>query len=107
MVQVFKDTQLVTQLCFSSENIIQTQEQATLNKLIAFAQLLANKGQIILEQFGLPVPAMPNDNLVGLPVYIENVTNKTSATLAKVTKVDVQPQQFAIPAGYSRRTFSF
>lgn len=107
MLQVFKDTQLATQLCFSTENIVQANEQATLNTLISFAQLLANKGQIVLEQFGLPVPVMPNHNLDGLPIYIENVADKTSATLAKVIKMDVQPKQFAIPAGYARRTFSF
>lgn len=106
MYRVISDGDPATELCLSNQISLGAAEQVTLNNLIGFAQLLLREGQMVLKQFNLPIPLMPADPLAGMPVYIDDMASDTSARLVDLKQVEVAPQQFALPAGYSRRVLS-
>ncbi len=104
--QVFSDGQLSTQICLAKSLRMQPAEKKTLDSLTQFAQLLLRQGQVIMTQFNLPIPLLPETALQGTPVYIDDVTSKTIATLVGFKRIDVLPAQFALPEGYSRTVLS-
>lgn len=105
MQQIYKDGQLVTQICLSSKISIGSAEHDTLTKLINFAQMMVQKGQIVLQQFKLAIPVLPDQALTGMPVYVENKVEGITATLNSIQKAKIQAAQFNIPGGYSETTF--
>ena len=104
--QVYSDGLLSTQICLAKNLSMQPAEKKTLDSLISFTQLLLRQGQMIMTQFNLPIPLLPDTSLAGTPVYIDDVTSKTTATLVGFKQLDVLAAQFALPEGYSRRTLS-
>ena len=104
--QVYSDGLLSTQICLAKHLSMQSAEKKTLDSLIIFAQLLLRQGQMIMTQFNLPIPLLPDDSLAGTPVYIDDIISKTTATLVGFKKMDVLAAQFALPEGYSIRTLS-
>ena len=104
--QIYKDGVLDTQLCLSSEVGLAQNERDTLNRLIEFTQLLIREGRMVLEQFNLPIPMLPESALAGVPVYVKNVPGNTTATLAGKKSLTIQAAQFSLPAGYSKTVLS-
>jgi len=104
--QVFSDGQLSTQICLAKSLRMQPAEKKTLDSLTQFAQLLLRQGQVIMAQFNLPIPLLPETALQGTPVFIDDVVSKTIATLVGFKQIDVMAAQFALPEGYSRTVLS-
>ena len=104
--QVFRDGILSTQICLAKQLRMQAPEKKTLDSLIHFAQLMLRQGQMVIAQFDLPVPLLPDGALAGTPVYIDDLTSNTTATLIGFNQMDLLAAQFALPAGYSRRVLS-
>lgn len=104
--QVFRDGALSTQICLAKQLRMQAPEKKTLDSLINFAQLMLRQGQMVIAQFNLPVPLLPDGDLAGTPVYIEDLTSNTTATLVGFKQMDILAAQFALPEGYSRRVLS-
>jgi hypothetical protein len=104
--QVFRDGTLSTQICLAKNLRLQAPEKKALDSLINFAQLMLRQGQMLLAQFNLPVPLLPDGALAGIPVYIDDLTSSTTATLVGFKRMDIQAAQFALPEGYSRRVLS-
>ena len=101
MQQILKDGQVVTQICLSEQINLGATERDTLGKLISFAQLMAQKAQIVLKQFKLAIPTLPTQALSGVPVYVENKVEGVTATLSSVKQVTIPAAQFKIPVGYT------
>lgn len=106
MSRIYSKGELSTQICLSPSLRLASAEQQTLDALLDFAQLLLRQGQVILTQFNLPIPLLPEDALDGTPVYIDDINSKTTATLAGFKQMNVVAQQFALPEGYTRRVLS-
>lgn len=104
--QIYKDGKLDTQLCLTKEAGLAREEGDTLNRLIEFTQLLIREGRMVLEQFKLPIPMLPERALAGVPVYVKNIPSNTTATLAGKKSLTIQAAQFALPAGYSKTVLS-
>jgi hypothetical protein len=104
--QVYSDGLLSTQICLAKNLSMQPAEKKTLDSLISFAQILLRQGQMIMAQFNLPIPLLPDSSLAGTPVYIDDITSKTTATMVGFKQMDVSAAQFALPEGYTRRTLS-
>ncbi len=106
MSYVYNKEQLSTRICLSRTLKLAAAEQQTLDALVDFAQLLLRQGQVILTQFSLPIPLLPEESLSGTPVYIDDISSKTAASLAGFKRMDVLARQFALPEGYSRTVLS-
>lgn len=106
MSYVYSKDRLSTRICLSQTLRLAAAEQQTLDALVDFAQLLLRQGQAILTQFSLPIPLLPEEALVGTPVYIDDINSKTTAVLAGFRRMDVVAGQFDLPEGYSRRVLS-
>jgi len=104
--QIFNNGELRTQICLAGDLKLQAAEKETLDSLITFAQLILQQGQIILAQFSLPIPVLPAEALKGTPVYINDLTSKTTATLVDFKQMEVMARQFTLPEGYSRKVLS-
>ena len=104
--QVFNDGQLSTQICLAKNLAMQAKEKNTLDSLLNFAQLMLRQGQVVLAQFSLPIPLLSEQPLQGLPVYIEDLSSNTTATLSGFKQMDVSSRQFALPSGYTRQVLS-
>ncbi len=104
--QVYSDGLLSTQICLAKNLSMQPAEKKTLDSLISFAQILLRQGQMIMAQFNLPIPLLPDSSLAGTPVYIGDITSKTTATLVGFKQMDVSAEQFSLPEGYTRQTLS-
>lgn len=104
--QIYKDGKLDTQLCLSEETGLAGEERETLSRLIEFTQLLIREGRMVLEQFKLPIPMLPERALAGVPVYVKNIPSNTTATLAGKKSLTIQAAQFSLPAGYSKTVLS-
>ena len=105
MHKVYKEAVLVTELCVAETLNLEASEAKTMMALVSFAQLLAQKGQIILEQFDLPIPLLPAQNLTGLPIYVKSVKDETTAVLSGLKNLEIKAQQFSVPNGYTQSTF--
>jgi hypothetical protein len=106
MLQVFRNGELNTQICLTKNLRMESAERNTLNSLISFAQLLAREGQMVLSQFSLPIPLLPDESLKGTPIFVDDVASKTTATLIGFTQMDVLDRQFMLTEGYSKRVLS-
>ena len=106
MSYVYSKEQLSTKICLSQTLRLAAAEQQTLDALVDFAQLLLRQGQAILTQFSLPIPLLPEENLAGTPVYIDDIGSETTAVLAGFKRMDVMARQFTLPEGYSRTVLS-
>jgi hypothetical protein len=106
MQQLIQNGNISTQLCLSGGLAMAPAERETLDSLIRFAQLLVQQGQMVLSQFNLPIPLLPDDPLTGTPVFIDDVSSNTTATLIGFKNLDVLASQFNLPPGYSRRALS-
>jgi len=104
--QVYKDGALDTQLCLSQQLALPGREQQTLDQLIEFAQLLIRQGQVVLQQFSLPIPMLPEQALDGVPVYMKNIPANTTATLLERKQMEIQAAQFSLPANYRKTVLS-
>lgn len=104
--QIYKDGELDTQLCLSQEAGLARVERDTLNRLIEFTQLLIREGRMVLEQFNLPIPMLPERTLSGVPVYVKNIPSDTTAILTGKKSLAIQAAQFSLPAGYSKTVLS-
>ncbi len=103
---IYSDGTLDTQICMSQQLKLSAQEQQTFDRLMAFAQLLIREGQMVLQQFSLPIPLLPEEALEGVPVYVKNIPGNTTATLTERKKMDIQAAQFSLPAGYKKTLLS-
>ena len=106
MQQVYKDGKLNTQLCLTDKLKLSARERATLESLLNFAQLMVRQGQVVLQQFSLPIPLLPDETLQGMPIYVDDVESSTSATLIGLKEIKLAAQQFSLPEGYTRRVLS-
>lgn len=104
--QIYKDGELDTQLCLSEEAGLAREESDTLDRLIEFTQLLIREGRMVLKQFNLPIPMLPERALTGVPVYVKNIPGNTTATLTGKKSLTIQAAQFVLPAGYSKTVLS-
>lgn len=104
--QVYSDGQLSTQICLAKNLRMQPAEKKTLDSLVNFAQLLLRQGEVILAQFNLPIPLLSDEPLSGTPVFIEDISSNTTATLTGFKQMEVLARQFVLPEGYSRRVLS-
>lgn len=107
MQQVFKDGVMVTQLCLAKQLKMGAIERDTLKQLLNFAQLLAQKGQLIMQQFNVAVPILPTEMIDGVPVYIDSTESKITATLSGLNSADIPAAQFKVPSGYSETVLGF
>lgn len=105
MQQVSRDGQVVTQYCLADVPNLAPAERKTLISLIGFAQLLVQKGQMVLDQFNLAIPQLPNEAINGIPVYVKNIPENTVATLLGIEHVSLPAGQFSVPTGYSESVF--
>jgi len=104
--QVYEAKKLQTQLCLADKISIAATERQTLDSLLMFGQLMIREGQMIMSQFNLPIPLLPEASLAGVPIYIDNLAGQTRASLASLKSMDIQAAQFALPAGYKKTTLS-
>ncbi len=105
-MEVYSDEVLVTILCLTDKQI-SSPERQTLHALFEFAQLLANKGKLIVEQFNLAIPVMPNEPVAGIVLHIENVQRKITASLKSIANVNTTEAQFQLPENYAQTILSF
>lgn len=106
-LEVLGNGNKLAEICLAKAGAIPLAEPdyATLEAMRQLAQRLAERAAPLAQQIGLPLPALNDAKLAGLPVEMKNLTGdkRETITLTQITTEPVAEQSLSIPPDYKNK----